>query len=125
MGITIFLFFCFSSANGAVKREGLYNNNGGTFKNHAPTNGFNDILKLLLSIINVEKSSFFVFLNPSNEILPYLHLKPIVSESILAKSICQILHSRARGVANLENMIPMLGGKRFFFDPRAAWECQF
>ena len=33
--------------------------------------------------------------------------------------------SRARGVANIENGIPMLHGKRFFCDPRAAWECEF
>ena len=35
--------------------------------------------------------------------------------SILAKSTCQNWHSRARGVANLENVIPMLGGKHYFF----------
>ena len=34
--------------------------------------------------------------------------------SNLARSICQNWHSRARGVANLEHVIPMLGGKHYF-----------
>ena len=33
--------------------------------------------------------------------------------------------SRCRGVAKVENRIPMLHGSRFFFDSHARWGCDF
>ena len=46
-------------------------------------------------------------------------------EPSLVKNICQNWHSRVRGVANLEHMIPMLGGKLFVLIPVLGGSANF
>ena len=59
--------------------------------------------------------TFLIFSTPLMKYHHFWYVKPIVPAQILAKSICQNWHSRARGVAKIKNVIPMLGGKHYFF----------
>ena len=58
--------------------------------------------------------TFLIFSTPLMKYHHFWYVKPIVPAQFLAKSICQNWHARARGVAKIKNVIPMLGGKHYY-----------
>ena len=115
VGITFFLFFASGCGAARVANRVFHNNVGGALRNLALTNGFLNILHFFIFKKSNTIIRFSSFSTPLMKYCNFWYLICSIWASILAKSICQNLHSRARGVANLENVIPMLGGKHYLF----------